>query len=180
MGGTTTVAGNRRSFRSSAPKRRVAWEGAGVDLADVGASGAFQTMITEDQLENFPNPTIVRVRGRVMVLQDATTPADAFGSFAMGLILVTRPAFVANAVPLPFNDIGSDWLWWDVGTIGEESSGGIIGRTISVDRIIVDSKAMRKVKPNTVLVFVAQGLQAEGVNLTANIFGQLRFLMKLA
>ena len=50
------------------------WEGAQIAIPDVLASGTslFSTVISESTMEGFPNPTIVRVRGNIMVTQLAS------------------------------------------------------------------------------------------------------------
>ena len=112
-------------------------------------------------------------------MQDSATTAGAFGLVTMGIILVTAKALAigVTGIPNPNTDVGSDWIWWDVGTWGEETSSSVIGRPISVDRLVIDSKAMRKVGLNMALVFVAQAIACEGT-VSANICGAVRILLK--
>ncbi len=169
---------NRR-FVSRAPKRRTFWDGAAVDMSDlVVGTAQFATIQTEALLENAPNPTIVRTRGKVAAFTDASATPGGFGIVHMGMILVTATAFAASAIPLPFSQIGNDWLWWDQAIIGADAS-DVIGSEITVDRVVVDSKAMRKVGLNQVLVFVAELQTCEGV-MVANVCGSIRVLFKIA
>ena len=116
-----------------------------------------------------------------MVTQDASMTAGGIAVVSMGLILVTSNALAVGvtAIPDPSVDVGSDWLWIDTGVIGEETSSTLIGRTISVDRIMVDSKSMRKVQANQALVFVSAILDGTPPGAgQANVNGNLRFLLK--
>ena len=169
----------RRSFAPVTRKRRVSWHGSSIDIADlVVGTDQLVTIIPEATLEAFPNPTIVRVRGNLLVLQDSTTTAGAFGHVTMGIIKVTAAALAGGSVPSPLTDVGNDWLWWADAQIGEESSSSVIGRAISVERLKVDSKAMRKVGLNEALIFVATITLCEGTTVSANICGALRMLLK--
>ena len=114
-----------------------------------------------------------------MVTQDATMTAGGIAIVTMGLIVVTSAALAASGVPQPFSNVGSDWLWWYNSEIGEETSSTLIGRTISVERVVVDSKAMRKVGANQALIFVAECTNGtpSGVG-SANVNGALRVLLK--
>ena len=117
---------NRRGFGRPlvrGPKRRTAWNGAFVDLANVDSSGTFQQVITEASLENIPNSTIVRCRGEIMVtVNNAASAALSRGSVTMGLMLVDSKALAIGitALQLPGTDIGSDWLWWATTGFGED------------------------------------------------------------
>jgi len=94
----------------------------------------------------------------------------------MGLTVVTAAAVAGLAVPNPAVDFGSDWLWWDRAIIGV-AAGDVIGEEVTIDRLLVDSKAMRKIGLNEVLVFVARLTTCEGT-LVGNLCGGLRFLLK--
>jgi len=54
----------------------------------------------------------------------------------------------------------------------------VIGRPISLERIVVDSKAMRKIGLNMALVLVSQISLCEGTTVSANLCGALRVLLK--
>ena len=167
---------NRR-FVTRAPKRRVSWEGAMIDASDlVVATPQFFAVIPEAALEQFPNPTIVRTRGKLGVFTDVSSTPGGFGIVTMGLIVVTSTALAASAIPLPATDIGSDWLWWDQGIVGA-AAGDVIGEEITIDRVTVDSKAMRKIGLNHAVVLAMQ-LQTCESTMVANVCGNLRFLLK--
>ncbi len=167
---------NRR-FVSRPTKRRTTWEGVNIDISDlVVGTPQTTTVVSEALLENFPLPTIVRIRGRMAAITDASSTPGGFGLVSMGMILVTETAFAAGAIPDPLTDIGDDWIWWDQGIIGSQAD-DVIGGAVTIDRIVVDSKAMRKVQINLVLVFRCQLTTSESV-MVANITGSIRVLLK--
>ena len=167
---------NRR-FQSRTRKRVMSWQGVNIDFSDlVNGVTQFASVITEATLESFPTPTIIRTRGRLALLTDPSSTPGGFGVVSMGLIVVTAAAAAAGAIPNPAAEFGSDWLWWDAVTVGA-AAGDVIGEEVTVGRFIVDSKAMRKVGLNQVLVFAASQLTCEGT-LVTNLCGAMRFLLK--
>ena len=169
---------NRR-FAQTSRKRRVSWEGGNTDIADlVVATAQAVTVLTETQLENFPTPTLIRTRGRLTGFTDTSSTPGAFGVVGLGMIVVTASAAAVGvtAIPTPLTDLGSDWLWWDSMTLGADA-GDVIGSEITIDRLSIDSKAMRKIGNNQVVLLVAELLTCEGT-LVVNLCGSQRFLLK--
>ena len=109
----------------------------------------------------FEDPgTIVRTRGEITIAPVTNFAADLDITGAFGIGLVSAEAFAAGvaSVPEPYTD--SDWGGWMVIVsfamrFEHHSSIGVVqtGQTIRVD-----SKAMRKVEPNSVMVVVAESL----------------------
>ena len=171
------MAARRTAFRS-APKRRMSWEGANIDASDlVTGTPQFFTVLTEALLENFPTPTIVRTRGKLTVTTDASSTPGSVGRVNLGLILVTGTALAASAIPLPGVDVGNDWMWIDSAVVGSQADDQI-GGAITVERLVVDSKSMRKVSNNTALVLVMQLFLTDAAAMVVNVAGSLRFLLK--
>ena len=167
---------NRR-FAVRSRKRVTSWIGVNIDIPDlVVGTSKFLAAINESDLEQYPTPTVVRVRGRVSAFTDDSSTPGGFGTVYMGIIVTTATAFAAAAIPSPIPPASNDFLWWDSVTVGA-SAADVIGEDVTVDRIIVDSKAMRKVGINEVLVFVAQLITQEGV-MVVNLAGGLRTLLK--
>ena len=98
----------------------------------------------------------------------------------MGIKLSTAAAVAGGTVEGPNTEIGSDWIWWT--TMGFELESGTVG-TPGVDgqlmmkRIEIDSKAMRKVGLNQVLVMVTQGTIVTGTHVHHST-GAVRVLFK--
>ncbi len=167
---------NRR-FAVQSRKRRVSWDGANISITNlVVGTAQFVTVLSEVILEGFPTPTFVRTRGKLAVVTDVSSIPGGFGVVTMGLIVATAAAVTGAALPNPATNTGNDWLWWDSAFIGASAS-DVIGEDITVDRLTVDSKAMRKIGLNQVLVLVADLQTCEGT-MVANICGSLRILLK--
>ena len=100
--------------------------------------------------------TLLRTRGRVMMSLDSGG-LNEHVSVAIGIIVVSENAFDQGApgVPSPVTDGQDDWLWHDYMqvTSGEETA---IFSDYLVDRISVDSKAMRKLRAGELLAVVAE------------------------
>ena len=157
-------------------KRVMSWQGSILQMSDLLAgTPQFASVISEANLEVFPTPTLVRIRGSVSVSTDTSATAGSFGNVTMGIIKVTAAAFAAGAVPEPFADVGSDWIWWSSQGIARfiaSENEGNIWRTV-----LIDSKSMRKVGLNEVVIFVASVQNCSGTN-RANLCGAVRVLLK--
>ena len=176
------MANQRRSGRfSSGPKRRTTWEGAAFDANIANGVSFVSTVVSEAILENVPNPTVVRIRGRVHIVGTAIGAAFARTQVAMGIYVADSKAITAGitALELPFTGIGSDWMWWDTAILESNTSVS----PPSVDNlgshfdIEIDNKAMRKIQPNQALVFVAEN-NALNSTLTVQVSGVVRVLLK--
>jgi len=108
--------------------------------------------------------TILRVRGQVLVLLDNAAVGVTQG-VAMGLAVISSDAFAAGvvAVPDPAGELDYPWLWWNSVKLFTDSGASIDNFGMQYQRVEVDSKAMRKMKPGESLVFIAQTLAAVGV-----------------
>ncbi len=171
----------RRVFQRAAA-RRTTWEGA--TLADTVTSGAssFSTIVAEATLENVPNPTIVRIRGNILIRMAAQGAAATTGQLFMGIRLATASAIAAGigSIETPANDIGSDWLWWTVAGFHTGASAQIDNVAFGATSrdVLVDSKAMRKVGVNMGLIFVMQHNAVVSTQ-TLSVIGGFRVLLKI-
>ena len=160
MDGHVQVASMARGRRFSAgypsksQKRKTEWsvyDNSGyVNVASGGAtilSGLF-----------FEDPgTLVRTRGMISVkAQSYAADIDIIGAF--GLAIVSQEAFNVGvtAVPEPFTD--SDWGGWMVIQafavhLQQVTNAGLL---LGSWQFEIDSKAMRKVEPNSAVVVVAE------------------------
>ena len=96
------------------------------------------------------------------------------GAFGIGIVSAEALAAGIGSIPLPFTD--ADWGGWmvlqpwafrlDVTTD--------VGRLLSSFQIEVDSKAMRKVEPNSAAVIVAESLTG-----AVSVCDTTRLLLKL-
>ena len=167
----------RQAVRSV--RRPTFWEGVNIDVSVVSASANVITIVTEAVLEGVPNPTIVRVRGDLLLVPTALT-ANARLQLTMGIMVADVRAVAVPATPLPLDDIGSDWLWWSNRAFIADAAGGPPihdGGDSVISRIEFDGKAMRKVQPNQVLILVVQNSVVNGTG-TIRATGVLRMLFK--
>ena len=171
---------HRRNFPRAA-RRRTSWEGSNVALSLTTAVQAQQSLVTEAVLETFPNPTVVRIRGELIVGVTASGGAGSNTNLTMGIKLTTASAFAAGgaSVESPNTEIGSDWIWWYAApTRVADAIGSGSGTNVGVlDRVHVDSKAMRKVSPNQVLILVVHNVVG-GSTQTIAVNGTIRVLLK--
>ena len=162
-----------------APKRGMFWEGA--DVADQVASAAvvFSTVVTEANLESVPNPTLIRVRGSVLVTVSAIGAAGAVGLLSLGLIKQSSRAIAAGvgSMPVPFGQIESDWLWHTMVPLVVRVAITETDDPAQVHRLEIDNKAMRKFEPNEALVLIGQNTVVSGT-MTIDYCAAMRFLFK--
>ncbi len=173
---------NRRVFRRAVQRRPTFWEGGTINISvGTGALG-FATLVSEANLETVPKATLVRIRGSLFIRVTVGAAASQT-SFTMGIKTATATAVAAGAgsIESPFVDVGSDWLWWSsrdmrvisTGTVDTDSDA--IGQQFT--RVEIDSKAMRVMDINRVLIFVAQNTVIGGTQ-TIAVNGILRILFK--
>ena len=129
--------------------------------------------------------TIVRSRGEVLLMLSATDQLlGGWGEISLGLCIVSENAFAVGitAVPHPSTDIAWDgWLWYWTGALRSiTTSAVLLGQDLPAQaRIVVDSKAMRKIKATDVLVGVIEvGTEAGTATITAEM--NTRILLKLS
>ena len=120
--------------------------------------------------------TIVRTRGVVSVIpQTAAADVDVVGAFGIGV--VTQEAFAAGvaSIPEPFTDADwGGWFVWRTFAFRQEFSDatGILLQNYNFE---IDSKAMRKVSPNEVMVVVSESQVG-----AHSVFDGTRHLLKLS
>jgi len=107
--------------------------------------------------------TVMRIRGNVLVQMDITSAEDAI-AVGLGLILATDAAVTAGAlsIPSPATNLDAEWIWhqWVPLRAMLTSNEGLLGGAVM--RVEIDTKAMRKFKANSNLVFMIDGVQESG------------------
>jgi len=144
--------------RTRAPKRKTVWIGTAIQGNLSIASGAsfIMSSFAPDTLSILAG-TVVRVRGKILVRPQAFGADQEFNG-AWGLGAVSDEAFAAGeaSIPRPFDD--DDWPGWIahgyyMGHLQFQSATSELVFPI-IDTI--DSKAMRKIGPNTTLVWMVE------------------------
>ena len=123
--------------------------------------------------------TLLRCRGYVEAAFDETAQAGDEALITFGLGFISSDAFAAAATPDPLAEPNYPWVWW--GQIFLEQF--IVGTSHTAhpwgpaaQRMEVDSKAMRKISPQTSLAWQAEVSVATGAPTIAITFGSTRFL----
>ena len=163
------------------PRRGMFWEGAGNVLTPTTGASLVFTCVGETTLENVPNPTLIRIRGEVLVYLTAVGASGAQALASMGMIIQSKAAIAAGvaSMPSPFTDIGSDWLWHYQVPLALRGSIGADNEALGahVARIYIDNKSMRKVEQNQALVFIVENVVLTST-VTFQLSAGLRFLFK--
>ena len=169
---------NRR-FAPRAVCRPTFWEGGNIIQEIVTGATTVSSVVAEANLENVPQSTLVRIRGAALISVNAIGASGAKGLAVMGIKLATAAAVAGGTVESPNADIGFDWIWWQVVGLSVENTlvtPGIDGTTATT-RVMIDSKAMRKVGLNSVFVFVTTNVVMEST-MTIEVQGAVRVLFK--
>ncbi len=129
---------------------------------------------------SFTGPgTILRCRGFVQAHFDSTAQISDTMTLTFGLGLVSTDAAVvgSSAMPDPGGNSDYPWLWWGSMRLRSELAAGPSAWGISAQRLEIDTKAMRRIKPEQTLVLVVEAASASGAPETVIEFGQTRVLI---
>ena len=122
--------------------------------------------------------TILRARGWVQATFDETMQAGDFLKVSFGLGIISTDAFNAgSAQPDPGAEPEYPWLWWGVIELEAFAAAAQNVWGTTAQRLEVDTRSMRKVKPGQSLVWVAQTSDAAGAPVTKVTMGQTRVLV---
>ena len=162
-----------RHFAGKSQRRLTEWSQYDLGALQGVASGG-ATLLSGLAFED-PG-TIIRTRGSIVVKpQVYTADLTIQGCFGIGLVSAEAFGVGVTVVPEPYSD--SDWGGWMViqpFTIVLEFGTGVDIIFPAMVEYAIDSKAMRKVEPNLVMVFVAESLSG-----AFSIGDQTRLLQKL-
>jgi len=160
----------RRGVRRGA-RRATFWESATSlttqTLTDGATVAVVTAIVSEAQLDNVPNPTLVRIRGQIFARLGANAEAQSDMiniSHAIMVVDAKQFAIGITAMPLPITDNSEDYLWYGSQYVANTAHGtaATVQSSYTMDRLLVDSKAMRKITLNQVLVIVSEMVQLAG------------------
>ena len=144
----------------------------------ISADGTFISAITSF----IDAATLLRFRGYIQAIMDSTVQVGdrIVLTFGLGIVSTDAATVGATAVPDPGSDPDYPWLWWGEMNLESEwvrtsATDGAWGP--SAQRIEVDSKAMRRVKPKESLLWVVQASSTVGAPVTLVTMGSTRFLI---
>ncbi len=121
-----------------------------------GTLAANSSVLIGSFITNFNDETLLRTRGELAILSDGEVEEEIQG--ALGMAVVSRDAFGIGitAVPLPINDIDNDsWVVW-APYHHARALGTASGQSPAETKLVIDSKAMRKIHGEQNLVVVLQ------------------------
>ncbi len=124
--------------------------------------------------------TILRSRGRIQAsLNPSGKSVDDHVKIGLGLGIVSTDVFTVGgtSMPDPSGEPEYPWLWWDEFHLRAQSTTGIEVFGSSVKEIMLDTKAMRKVKPGQSLATVIQYVNITGTPIVNISLGQFRVLI---
>ncbi len=153
------------------------WEGATATV-----SGVDLTLNTATILSNNSQGlarTLMRSRGSIFLQLDAGGN-DERVLIGLGLILASQEAVTAGvaSIPKPIVEIEADWIWHSFVVLSSLAESAVTGDSSALwARVEIDSKAMRKVKPNQNIVLVAQVGQVVDATGTFDVMAGQRRLM---
>jgi len=153
-------------------------EWTGMNFSDQTAA-ADGTLIGAGLISFAVPATILRARGFVQASFDATQQVGDRMRVTWGLGIVSTDAATlgATAVPDPAGEPEYPWLWWGSMLLRSELAAGVNAWGLSAQRLEVDTKAMRRVKPGQSLVWVMEAASTAGAPATLFEFGQTRVLI---
>jgi len=123
------------------------------------------TLVLESELDNVPNPTLVRVRGEIFGQLGAASNAQGDAIIlSHAIMVVDAKAFAVGttAVPLPLSSNSEDFLWFGTQFLVQNDQTTVLNNSSNFDKLTVDSKAMRKITLNQVLVLVSEMVAIQG------------------
>ena len=173
----------RRRFSSSrigqSQRRRSEWTGGpeGILSPASTAVSVFATSIGADTA----GFTLVRTRGELLLQLLSTSAAQTGFQWAFGMGIVTSKAFTigATAIPGPLTEIG--WEGWFFHSQGALKIGGALSANTvdagpaSFHRLPIDSKAMRKLNTDEVVVAVLETVEVGTSTMHAELRSRLLF-----
>jgi len=123
--------------------------------------------------------TILRCRGYVQATMDASKQVGDNLTITFGLGIVSGDAFAAGAasLPGPSTDPEWPWMWWGAMDLSAQVAAGDDAWGSHSQRLEVDTKAMRRWKPNETLFMTAEVTSVAGAPVVEAIFGQVRVLI---
>jgi len=183
------VARPRGSFRGrqSSPRRKVGWEqGPGKTTAQAAISTSSSVIVDAALSVLLDGLTLVRTRGQLLLrLTSATSEGNGFqGAFGIGVATTAAVVAGAASVPTPITEQAWDgWLYWtpiilrSVGVMDGTAANDAdsINAVSAVQRIDVDSKAMRKLKADDSIYAILEVTEGGTANLAWEFDSRMLF-----
>ena len=100
--------------------------------------------------------TILRCRGELLMYFDATKQVGDLMIVTAALGIVSADAYTAGvgSMPDPAGEPEYPWLWWGEWRLDSIVAAAEEGAGLTVHRVSVDTKAMRKIKPGQNIAWI--------------------------
>ena len=123
--------------------------------------------------------TILRIRGSWWAMFNETVQVDDQMTITVGIgVATTDAATVGGAsLPSPASDIDFPWLYWDQVTLQSLVAAAPTAWGTAMQQRTVDSKSMRKLRPNQSLVWVSEYTSPSGAPVTLFFSPAMRVLI---
>jgi len=167
--------------RSFPPPRRVTQWGNVMLRTAIQGQGASTGLGTVNVGAEFlVAATLTRIRGNASV-RIIPNVAGASMIVGLGLVLVSGEAFAAGAasMPSPTDAIDFSWIWHQLFVFPPSVSTEVVNELGSVQEVVIDAKAQRKVRPGDTLAFVWDGIITTGAPVADGI-AAIRHLVLLS
>ncbi len=166
-----------RRFGTNRAKRSTNWFGSttpAVQVTQTAGSNAGTLWSVQLSDTSFGALTVVRIRGFATVRHGLNVEGEQ--AFGVGIAMCTDKEVDAGgaSLPLPLTDAGDDrWLWHWSGVVGTRGITGVSPTQslaqMAFERVVIDSKAMRKWDERQTLCCLIEQLNLSGS--TASVFG---------
>ncbi len=169
-------------------RRATAWMGSKISFTTFGAAAAV-VVGTELDFERFTSPTIIRIRGRIVVKLNAST-GDTYEatSYKMGLIVAHKST---GSSEVDVDDVEQPWMWYTSGLVWQPvgqlkywNGSAAINYNSAISGATrkevheVDTSAMRRLSTNERLILVLERTVEAGSPGDPEIAGHIRILVK--
>ena len=166
--------------RGNTTRRRTGWDGGPNGILSPASSAV--SLFPVGVVTTADGFTLIRTRGELLLRLLSSSVAQGGFQWAFGIGIVSDKAFAvgATAVPGPLTEIG--WEGWMVHAQGAIKSSGPVSVDVTtavdlVQRVPIDSKAMRKFNTDETLVAVLETVEVGTATMHAEL--RTRLLSKL-
>ena len=121
--------------------------------------------------------TILRWRGVVTAMFDETAVAGDQVKLTYGIGVFNTASVTAISLPLPAADTDYPWVWWNQMFLQQKGTGDEHAWGANNQKLEIDSKAMRKIKPEESLLLIVDRTNLVGAPVVEHFLGQLRVLI---
>ncbi len=113
--------------------------------------------------------TLLRTRGNLTCWLDGSLSAAISVRVAVGLLLVPGGS-ATTVLSSPITDADASWLWYTTFTLGfEVYIAGAFNARVTEHMEVIDSKAMRIIRPDVEIQLVAETVAVIGAGAPVNI-----------